>query len=92
MKNLIKKLIPKLDKLEHIYLWTLIFFVSILFLDVINYIFNLSLNSQLIAIIIVNVTAFLKETLHDYFQDKGNCEILDFLFSVMFPNFIYFYL
>lgn len=62
--------IPK-DKLLHFFAGSIILFLCLIF-------FN-----QITSLIIVTIVAFLKELIWDYYLDKGNLEIEDFIFTIL---------
>jgi len=86
MKKIIEflnKYVPRIDRLEHSFYGTAIFIV-ILFL---SRVFSFSEFTPLIAVCIV---AFFKEV-YDYFkQNSTGFDIIDFLFTVLYPTILTF--
>ena len=86
---MIKKTIDSIaqDKKDHVLLGMFIGYPLMILGFVIDQIFNLDfmlVSGGIIAIILVG----LKELIHDWYQDKGNPELADFLYSavpILFP-------
>jgi len=86
---MIKKIIDSIaqDKKDHVLLGMFIGYPLMILGFVIDQIFNLDfmlVSGGIIAIILVG----LKELIHDWYQDKGNPELADFLYSavpILFP-------
>ena len=78
----IDKYIPAIDKLKHAYLWTLLFFATSFFFVIVLG------NARVVLVVslcITIITAAYKELVIDGLQGKGRKELLDFLFSILFP-------
>ena len=86
---MIKKIIDSIaqDKKDHVLLGMFIGYPLMILGFVIDQIFNVDfmlVSGGIIAIILVG----LKELIHDWYQDKGNPELADFLYSaapILFP-------
>ena len=86
---MIKKIIDGIaqDKKDHVLLGMFIGYPLMILGFVIDQIFNVDfmlVSGGIIAIILVG----LKELIHDWYQDKGNPELADFLYSavpILFP-------
>jgi len=65
------------DKLLHFFVGSIILYISMVF-------FNPYLSMSIVAIV-----AAVKEIIYDKIMGKGNCELLDFVFTVA-PCFLYF--
>lgn len=86
---MIKKIIDSIaqDKKDHVLLGMFIGYPLMILGFVIDQIFNVDfmlVSGGIIAIILVG----LKELIHDWYQDKGNPELADFLHSavpILFP-------
>ena len=85
IKNIIDSIAQ--DKKDHVLLGMFIGYPLMILGFVIDQIFNLDfvlVSGGIIAIILVG----LKELIHDWYQDKGNPELADFLYSavpILFP-------
>ncbi len=83
--SFINIIIPKIDKLKHFYLWTLLY-LAVLFLLLAFSFVGFSINySFIISCLVVLVTAFWKEFIIDGLQGKGKKEVLDIVYSVLAP-------
>ncbi len=86
---MIKRIIDNIasDKKDHVLLGMFIGYPLMILGFVIDQIFNVDfmlVSGGIIAIILVG----LKELIHDWYQDKGNPELADFLYSavpILFP-------
>lgn len=86
---MIKKIIDGIaqDKKDHVLLGMFIGYPLMILGFVIDQIFNVDfmlVSGGIIAVILVG----LKELIHDWYQDKGNPELADFLYSavpILFP-------
>lgn len=86
MKEIINKIvqfvIPAKDKLEHYYLWSLIFFTLIFSFDFIHKHFSNVFISDWWAYGVTVYTAIWKEVYHDWYKKKGKPSLKDFLFGI----------
>ena len=76
----VKDIIPSKDKLEHFYLWTLLYLALAAAL--------IPLADDIIAItlaLLVSVVTSAKKELDDLIKNNGTPEVLDFLFSILAP-------
>jgi len=74
----IDKFLPRIDRLKHSFSGMAIFVVILFF----SRVFNLS---EFTPLIVVCVVAFLKEV-YDYFkQNSTGFDIIDFLFTILYP-------
>jgi hypothetical protein len=90
MKNLIDKIvrfvIPAKDKLQHYYLWSLIFFALVFAFDAINYVFPQVTISDWWAYGLTVLSAADKEIRHDLILKKGHPSLKDFIFGILMAS------
>ena len=81
IEKVVKWLIPKKDKLEHYYLWSVAFFSMVYLFDLIENLTGFYI-SDWYAFGIVIYTALWKELYHDWYCKKGTPELKDFIAGI----------
>jgi hypothetical protein len=86
IQKIVKFLIPAEDKLQHYYLWSLIFFALVFTFDAIHGVFPKLYISDWWAYAVTIYTALWKEVYHDWYKKKGTPSVKDFIFGILMAS------
>ncbi|MEI6865807.1 hypothetical protein [Flavicella sp.] len=83
----VKKIIPEIDKLQHLYLWSLAFFIGVIGMLFLSLLFDsVTKNTVMLSVYIITLFTAGRKEFFDWYRGTGKPEFLDFFFSVLIPS------